>query len=84
MAIGDGGSSFAHVTVTTKKNSGTFEPGFGATVSLPKFKNKGIFEVPASPYSTVLTLGGTLTNKKTMNFAAQYGDHRQRHPTSAC
>jgi hypothetical protein len=70
VAIGDSGSSFAHVTVTSKKNAGTFEPGFGATVLLPKFQNKGTFEVPASAFSTVLTLGGTLTNKKTMNLDA--------------
>ena len=35
-------------------------------MSLPKFQNKGIFEVPASGCNTQLTLGGTLTNKKTM------------------
>lgn len=69
VAIGDGGSSFAHVTATTKKNSGTLEPGFGAFLTLPKFKNKGTFEVPASGFNTSLTLGGTFSNNKTMTLA---------------
>ncbi len=65
VAIGDGGSSFANITAaTTKKNLGTLEPGFGATVSLPKLKNKGTLEVPASGFTTHLNLAGNLSNKK--------------------
>ncbi len=58
VAIGDGGSSFANVTATTAKNLGTLEPGFGATVSFPKLKNKGTFEVPASGFTTNINLAG--------------------------
>jgi hypothetical protein len=68
VAIGDGGSSFAHITATTAKNLGTLEPGFGATVSFPKLKNKGTFEVPASGFTTVINLAGNLTNKKVVAF----------------
>ncbi len=65
VAIGDGGSSFAHITASTKKNLGTIEPGFGATLSfVGNLKNKGTLEVPASGFTTNINVGGTLTNTK--------------------
>ncbi len=64
VAIGDGGSSFAHVTASSAKNLGTLEPGFGATVTFTKLKNKGTFEVPTSSFTTQINVTGNFTNKK--------------------
>jgi hypothetical protein len=64
VVIGDGGASFADITATTKKNLGTLEPGYGATVTFTsKLKNKGTFEVPASSFNTKINVGGNFTNK---------------------
>jgi hypothetical protein len=68
VAIGDGGSGFANVTLSgTSTNSGTIEPGYGATVTdASALTNKGTIEVPKSVYTgTALDLAG-LTNSKTI------------------
>ena len=69
VAIGDGGASFANITASTSMNLGTIEPGFGATVTFTgNLKNKGTLEVPASGFTTIIDVGGTLTNKKDVLF----------------
>ena len=69
VAIGDGGASFANITASGSKNLGTIEPGFGATLTFSgNLKNKGTLEVPVSSFTTIIDLGGTLTNKKAVVF----------------
>ena len=64
VVIGDGGSSFATIAVSTTKNLGTLEPGFGATLTFSsKLKNKGTFEIPFSSFNTKINFGGNVTNK---------------------
>ncbi len=64
VVIGDGGASFANITASTTKNLGTLEPGFGATLTFTsKLKNKGTLEIPSSGFTTVINVGGNLTNK---------------------
>ncbi|MFZ0665693.1 MAG: hypothetical protein WAM97_08050 [Acidimicrobiales bacterium] len=66
LSIGNGGSGYAHVAATTKKNLGTFVPEDGATVTFAsKFKNKGTIDVPSTGYDTALIVGGNLTNDGT-------------------
>ena len=63
VAIGDGGSSYFHVTASTTTNAGTLEPGFGGTLTFTSgLTNTGTLEVPASGYNTTIDLGGNLTN----------------------
>jgi adhesin HecA-like repeat protein len=65
--VGDGGSSFAHVTLSTAtKNAGTLESGFGATVTdASTLMNSGTLEIPSSGYTSTFVLGG-LTNSKSI------------------
>ena len=69
VTVGDGGSSFAHVTFSGTANAGTFEPGFGATITAAgSLTNTGTLTVPASGFNTVLVLG-SLTNSGTITFS---------------
>ena len=62
VVVGDGGSAFANITLSSTTISGTFEPGFGATItSTTAITNHGTIEVPASVYTTILDLKN-LTN----------------------
>jgi hypothetical protein len=71
VAIGDGGSSYFHVTATTTTNAGTLEPGWGGTLTFSGgFTNTGTFEVPASGYNTTIDVGGNLTNSKKITLDA--------------
>jgi hypothetical protein len=62
VGIGDGGSSFAHVsTPGALTNAGTLEPGFGATLTVNGTltnSSTGKVTVPASAYVTVLDASG--------------------------
>lgn len=71
VIIGDGGSGFANVTVSgAVTNSGTLEPGFGATLTdTSAFTNSGKFVVPVSGFTTVLDFT-SFTNKKTFTIDA--------------
>ncbi len=67
VTVGDGGSSYAHVTWTGTTVTGTLAPGFGATLTAAATVSvKGTLTVPASPYNTVLDFGG-LANAKTVS-----------------
>jgi hypothetical protein len=70
--IGDGGSSFANVTLSgTATNAGTLEAGFGATVTdASLLTNTGTIEIPKSAYSSTAFDFGGLTNSKIIELKA--------------
>lgn len=65
VTIGDGGSSFAHVsTPGNLTNSGTLAPQFGATLTVGgDLTNKGTISVVKNGYSTVID-ANNVTNSK--------------------
>ncbi len=68
VTIGDGGSSYAHVTWDGTTNAGTLIPGFGATLTdANNVTNSGTLSVPESGYQTVLVVGD-LNNKGAVTF----------------
>ena len=71
VAIGDGGSSFFHITASGTTNAGTLEPGFGGTLTFTgALANTGTLEVPASGFNTTIIVGGNLTNSKKITLNA--------------
>jgi hypothetical protein len=71
LAVGDGGSGFAHLNSPGPlTNSGTFDPGFGATITVGgAFTNKGTLTVPASSFPSAIN-ATSLTNAATMTVDA--------------
>jgi hypothetical protein len=65
VLIGDGGSSFAHITANATTNAGVLEPEDGATLTFTgaSFTNTGTLEFPSNPYtSTEFVFGSSVTN----------------------
>jgi len=64
VTIGDGGSSYAHVSTPGNfTNSGNLDPGFGATFTVNgAFTNAGTILVPASGYTTAVDATTSTTN----------------------
>lgn len=63
LIIGDGGSSYAHVSTSGTTNAGTLEPQYGATLTFSStFTNTGTIDVPANGYTTEIVVGGNMIN----------------------
>jgi hypothetical protein len=73
VAVGDGGSSYFALSLSGNViNNGTFEPGWGGTVTSPtgadQLTNNGTVLVPASDYTT--HLNNTIVNQGQLHFQA--------------
>ena len=65
VVIGDGGSSYAHITSNATANAGVVEPEDGATLTFTgtSFTNTGTLEFPSNPYtSTSIVFSSNVTN----------------------
>ena len=65
VLIGDGGSSYAHITSTATSNAGVIEPEDGATMTFTgsSFTNTGNLEFPTNGYtSTEFVFSSNVTN----------------------
>ncbi len=65
IVIGDGGSSFAHITSSATANAGVLEPSDGATLTFTgaSFTNTGTLEFPSNPFtSTEFVFSSNVTN----------------------
>jgi hypothetical protein len=83
IVIGDGGSSFAHITSNSTTNAGVLEPEDGATLTFTgaSFTNTGTLEFPSNPYTSTefifgssVTSSGKIIAKASGTFALPSGD----------
>jgi fibronectin-binding autotransporter adhesin len=83
VAIGDGGSSYAHVsTPGSLTNAGALQPGFGATLTVNgTLTNSGTLTVPVNGYNTVviatpLVNSGTITANGNLTVTGSITDNK--------
>ena len=73
VLIGDGGSSFAHITSNATTNAGVLDVEDGATLTFTSssFTNTGTLGIPSSPFtSTEFVFGSSVTNSGTIQAQA--------------